>query len=150
MLTLGCIIVSCGPVRKSEPILVVDDWWNVDYAKAGCESRSINGDPCISDPRADVRDFEAQFHTWFASDSSCHGIALADYNGPTEISSRAASEAVSTESDWQLMLDFNSGRSSQNWRLVHHSQLYSGEGNAMGIMHAVCGIINQRGGTLAK
>ena len=32
LLFLGGFAVSCG-CAKTKPILVIDDWWNVDFAK---------------------------------------------------------------------------------------------------------------------
>jgi len=66
----------------------------------------------------EVHDFESQLRTFFASDPLCHGVVLAGF-GPTQVASRAASEADTSKEDWQLMLDFRVGESSQSWTLVH-------------------------------
>jgi hypothetical protein len=133
---------------KREPVVVLDDWWNIDFAKNGCEMRAHTVNPCIGDPLLEVRDFELQFHAFFASDPLCHGIVLADYKGPEHVASKAASDADTSKGDWQLMLDFNVGRPSQGWTLVHHNQASTGQGDPKEIIHTVCGVVKQTGGSV--
>ena len=142
-------LLSCG-CTKREPIVVIDDWWNVDFAKNGCARRAGSGDPCIGDPVVEVRDFEAQLRTFFASDPLCHGVALADYGGPKQVASEAASQADTSKADWQLMFDFNVGESSQSWTMVHQAQTSSGKGYPKEVVHTVCAVVRQTGGSLAN
>jgi hypothetical protein len=135
--------------KKKEPIVVIDDWWNVDFAKNDCEQRACRGYPCIGDPAVAVRDFEAKLRTSFASDTSCHGIVLADF-GPNPFATKAASEASTSKADWRLMLDFRLGDSSQDWTMVHRGQIAAGRGVPKEIMHAACRIVKQAGGSPAK
>jgi hypothetical protein len=148
-LFLLAFFVSSSACTKKEPIVVIDDWWNVDFAKDSCLSRANIGDPCGSDPVLEVRDFEAQFRTSFASDPLCHGVILADYSGPKGVASQAASGADTSKADWQLMLDFIVGEPSQSWTLVHRGQTSTGQGSPREIMHTVCGVVQQTGGSVA-
>jgi hypothetical protein len=149
-LFLLAVFASSPGCTKREPIVVVDDWWNVDFAKSGCEMRARGNDPCISDPVVEVRDFEAQLRTFFAGDPLCHGVVLADYHGPQEVASKAASNADTSNADWQLMLDFNVGESSQSWTLVHHAQTSTGAGDPKDVVHTVCAVVKQTGGSVAN
>jgi hypothetical protein len=136
------ILLSLFGCTKIKPTIVVDDWWNVDFAKNGCELRG----GCIGDPVAEVRDFEAQLSTSFATDTSCHSVVLASYIGPAGQSSNAASKA-----DWQLMLDFNVGEASQSWKMVHRTgdNFYTtGQGNPKEIAHSICAVVNHTGGSI--
>src|SRR5580704_496423 len=63
-LMLAILLLSAGCTEK-EPAVVVDDRWNVDYAKNGCSMRAVTEEPCVSDPVAEVRRFEAQLGTSF-------------------------------------------------------------------------------------
>jgi hypothetical protein len=121
---LGVITFTFGCTKK-EPTVVIDDWWNVDFAKNGCDMRARNGDhPCIGDPTAEVRDFEAQLRTAFASDGSCHGVGLADFQGPNQAASKAASKANTSKADWQLMLDlvWANHRNAGRWCIMRRQQ----------------------------
>jgi hypothetical protein len=147
---LCAILLFSSGCAKREPIVVIDDWWNVDFAKNGCELRAGSNDPCVGDPVVEVRDFESQLRTFFASDPRCHGVVLADFFGPTQAASRAASEANTSKADWQLMLDFNVGQTSQNWTIVHHGQTSTGQGHPKDVVQTVCAIVRQTGGSLAN
>ena len=148
-LSLLCIFAFSSGCTRREPIVVLDDWWNVDFAKNGCEMRAGSNDPCIGDPVMEVHDFESQLRTFFASDPLCHGVVLAGF-GPTQAASRAASEADTSKEDWQLMLGFRVGESSQSWTLVHHAQASTGQGPPKDTVHAVCAVVKQTGGSLAN
>jgi hypothetical protein len=142
---LGVSIFLFG-CTKRESIVVVDDWWNVDDAKIGCELRAHSRNPCVGDPVAEVRDFEAQLGTSFATDPSCRGVVLATFNGPVGQSSSAASKA-----GWQLMLDFVVGEVSQQWSMVHRTgdnHYTTGRGNPSEIAHSVCAVVNHTGGSI--
>jgi hypothetical protein len=145
LFVLGIALFQFG-CTKRESIVVVDDWWNVDYAKGGCEMRAHSGNPCFGDPVAEVRDFEARLGTSFAADPSCRGVVLATFNGPVGQSSSAASKA-----GWQLMLDFALGEGSQYWSMVHRTgdnHYTTGRGNPSEIAHSICAVVNHTGGSI--
>jgi hypothetical protein len=148
-LILAIVSLPVGCTSK-EPVVVVDDRWNVDYAKKGCSVRAVTEEPCVGDPIAEVRSFEAQLATFFASDPSCHGVAVANYEGPGSGHSKAASIA-----DWQLTLDFILGEPSQSWSMIRHvdgsdntgnSSYSTGNGNPGEIAHTICGVVKQAAG----
>lgn len=148
LLSVLAFSFGCG---KKQPIVVVDDWWNVDFAKNDCEMRARNGDAqCIGDPVAEVREFEALLRTSFASDASCSGVLLADFAGPKQGASNAASEADASKADWWLMLDFDVGESSQSWTMVHHAQTTTGHGNPKELVHTLCAVVKQVGGSISN
>jgi hypothetical protein len=137
------ILHLCVGCTEKEPAVVVDDRWNVDYAKNGCSMRAITEEPCVGDPVAEVRSFEAQLGTFFASDPSCQGVVLANYKGPDSAPSRAASIA-----DWRLTLDFIFGETSQSWSMIRHvdSSYNTGNGNPRKIAHTICAVVKQARG----
>ena len=143
VLGVALFLLGC---TKTESIVAVDDWWNVDYAKNGCEMRAHTGNPCVGDPADEVRDFEAQMATFFATDPSCSGIVLATFIGPVGQSSSAASKA-----GWQLMLDFTVGEASQQWSMVHRTgdnHYTTGQGNPREMAHSICAVMNHTGGSI--
>jgi hypothetical protein len=48
-LVLLPVFAFCSACKKKEPIVVIDDWSNVDFAKNDCELRARGGDPCIGE-----------------------------------------------------------------------------------------------------
>jgi len=148
-LILLLVFAFCSACKKKEPIVVIDDRWNVDFAKNDCELRARAGDRCIGDPVVEVREFEAKLRTSFASDTSCHGIVLADFD-PNQVARKAPSEPNTSKAEWRLMLDSRLGDSSQDWTMVHRGQIAAGRGVPKEIMHAICRILKQAGGSPAK
>jgi hypothetical protein len=141
-LMLAILLLSAGCTEK-EPAVVVDDRWNVDYAKNGCSMRAVTEEPCVSDPVAEVRRFEAQLGTFFARDPSCQGVVLANYQGPDSAPSRVPSIA-----DWQLTVDFISGEASQSWSMIRHvdRSYNTGNGNPGEIAHTICAVVKRARG----
>ena len=141
VLAISLFLFGC---TKRESIVVVDDWWNVDFAKNGCELRAHSGNPCIGDPVSGLRDFEAQLSTAFVTDPSCRGVVLARFDGPVGQSSDTASKA-----GWQLMLSFIEGEASQQWSMVHRTgdnSYRTGQGNPSETAHFICAVVNHTGG----
>src|SRR5215472_15677878 len=61
--------------------IVIDDWWNVDYAKSGCLGQpSVNG--CEFIANADIRQYERETATAFAIDGLCHRLTVETFEGP--------------------------------------------------------------------
>jgi hypothetical protein len=71
LLAFGC---SHKPV--STPRIVMDDWWNLDFANSACWAARDSSSPWCIDVRASVEDYESQFASAFALDPACHGVQL--------------------------------------------------------------------------
>jgi len=125
---------------------VLDDQFNVDFAHVAC--RDLPG--CVDGlgVEAQVRDFELQLSTAFATDSSCNGLVLVSYPAKPTLEDLKAS--------WLLTLQFNPGQPGYGWRMGHggatgHPRGFTeGEGNATAIAHAVCAVVKQRGGSVVN
>lgn len=141
------VFASCLSCAKKNPIVVVDDWWNLDFAKSDCALRATrNKAACLFDPTLEVRNFEAQLVTYFAADPSCSGIVLVGPNGREGL-----------EPHWLLMLDFLPGESTQSWEIVApgvastRRQVYSaGKGEPKEIVHTVCAVVQHGGGSVVN
>jgi hypothetical protein len=142
LVILAILTWSAGCTEKG-PAVVVDDRWSVDYARNGCSMRAITEEPCVGDPVAEVRRFEAQLGTFFAGDPSCQGVVLASDRSPDSAPSRARSVA-----DWQLTLDFIVGEASQSWSMIRYvdRSYNTGNGNPGEIAHNICAVVRQARG----
>lgn len=145
VLSAACLLVQQS---KHDPVVVVDDWWNVDMAKEDCRMREANGQiRCIGDPTAKVRAYEAKLGTFFAVDPLCHGIILTRFEGPHQDAPKAV-----TKMDWKLMIDFLPGEALQGWTLIpalgsgHNEALKTGKGNPQEMAHSICATIKKVGG----
>jgi len=145
-LTPVLILAGCkGQVwhPSKTPIVVMDEWWNVDYAKNRCEQRAkLN--PCIGDSASEVRDFELKVASAFTADATCHGFKLVGVLGPVKTDDVIASQ-------WQLMFNYDPGEAKQSWTLVAKSGVSSvttGEDGPKETVRAICSVLGQKGGSV--
>jgi hypothetical protein len=138
---LGCKTKSI--LSAKEPTVLMDDWWNVDYAKQVCASKLQNHtDICIDDPTGEVRDYESQIETTFAADPNCHGLKMIGTNGPVFAHG-------TINADWQMMLDYVPGDSKQNWTLTDRVAIVAtGTDDAKATVHTLCAVLSHKGGSV--
>jgi hypothetical protein len=152
LLPLLMLLLSLGCQKKESTIIVLDGWWNVDYAKNGCQ---MSGG-CV-DPTYEVHDFESQIASHVASDATCQGVQFVRLNNPKD-NDPAVAKAMALP-HWFLMLNYNVGERKQSWNM-HRSgdkkkypefgagAFTAGEGNPKEIAHTVCSIVTGKGGSL--
>lgn len=146
---------------KRDPVIVLDDWWNVDYIKNGCEMFAKNGSPCPTTVSAEdiVSHFDNDLKVAFASETTCHGLSLLTFsqdmaheavrNPSAPATGKAKTMAESQH--WSLMFDFDGRHERQDgsgWSLVDPSQhVYNGQIKTTQILaQDVCKIVNGLGG----
>jgi hypothetical protein len=132
LLPVGCTRAPNTDISKPLPI-VLDDSWNVDYAKNSCEEN-----PCINVPKETVLEFENELEVAFTSESACHGLVL------THIFPQAESLL--------LMLDLDGHRHEhvgEGWGIVNLSKHINLRGSITTpeqLMQQVCKIAKGVGG----
>jgi hypothetical protein len=153
LFAISSLLLAASVSAKAENIVIIDDWWNVDYAKNVCESakrwmadnrKLINQVGCASvtacpetmptftscsihDPTQEVRSFENQLTTEMAANPQCAGVSIARYEGPNKPTSQAVSDA-SNKPNWSLSINFGAGSEKQWWQLLHSVTNAYGEG----------------------
>lgn len=164
-------------VRAKEPISVVlDSWWNDDYAKNYCqfaggwykETRPLIAQfgyeavtsctdwmpivqACqINDPVANVRDFEVKLMTYLAADPQCKGVHFTRFIGPGGRNTTSSADAMERDDSWTLFLDYKPGATKQAWDLIRKKPetFTKGEGDPKAIAKSVCAITTNQGTTL--
>jgi hypothetical protein len=168
------LIVALVGCNKPKPVVVLDGWWNADYAKEACrhanewhrENAALISEvgcdkaascremmpvveACVLDPVQGVRIFEDELETAFASDSKCGSVQLVRFRNPDE-KSKVASDVLQKQ-HWMLMLDYTPGARKQQWRMIRspdHSANHQGMGSPDEIAGKVCTIVSQRGAAI--
>jgi hypothetical protein len=148
-------IVSCA--EKPKTVIVLDHWWNIDYAKNTCGGLLPRGfdDPglatCQNQQAAALNDFEFRMSTQFAARSECAGITVIGFDFPAI--SRAAQEAISGE-HWALSVNYSTQDSkTQQWQMILspvNRNIQQGEGAPEDIASDVCSIAAGRGARLVN
>ena len=125
------ILAGCA---KSTPTVVLDDWWNEDFAKEGCRLLKDTSSVCEEDQVRLVRIFELELTTQFASQSECSGVNVVRFSGPKQ------DKVVLDEKFWSLSLNFSGGAAAQPWQmtLFGGGAVTQGEGDPAAIAKSVC------------
>ena len=165
VITLGCSETKSKSEPKRDPVIVLDDWWNVDYIKNGCQMLAQQGDPTLLCPanlsaQQIVSQFDNDLKVAFASESTCHGLSLLSFSDDM---ARAAvknpsapatgkAKVMAEAQHWSLMFDFDGRHENQNgsgWSLVDPSQhVFNGQiRSTQALAQDLCKIVKGVGGT---
>ena len=172
-ITFAAIIASgCSkPDSNMVSVLVLDGWWNADFAKETCEQADtwhrenaalirqvgcpavtacaemmVRVKACAVDPVVEVRDFESELATKLAADPACGGIQLVRFQGPGNVDDATADAMKAPH--WSLQLQFVPGSRKQAWTMLRSPELNGytkEEGDPKEIAKSVCAIIKVRG-----
>ena len=143
LLLLALVLGGCSKSQPPQPVVVLDSWWNVDYAKNWCN----DSNPCTSDPVVGVNEFERDLITQFASQEACHSVKVLQLIDPKSADSKVA-EALSNE-HWNLSINFTVDKPSQEWQMVNlkkSAEVLKGNGTPSEIVKNVCNILTNKGG----
>jgi len=92
-------IAGCGHLNSPSTILVIDHWWDSDYAKGLCESAQSNSiqfgtTPCIDTPEGMTSDVETGIISALRENPKCSNISIS-MTFPSD-----------QRNHWMLMVDF--------------------------------------------
>jgi hypothetical protein len=132
------LLLAVGLLRRrigKQPVVVIDHWWNVNFATTGCEMRRKLNDACVRDVAAEVGDFEGQIATHFARSGDCRDVILRT----------AGANNINPKVDLLLTVNFSSGDPSQSWSVVRpaDSKLITGQNTPDEIAEKVCMLAKQ-------
>jgi hypothetical protein len=156
----GCIVTFVMFVtactEKLQPVIIMDRWWNVDFAKAGCGAKLPAGyqDPglarCQEQEAEAERAFETDLDTQFASQPDCGGIELIGFmpGANSDKLSKAMKQPY-----WDLSLNFEDDQRVQDWKILAHNGIEGfgqGSGDARRIASDVCSFVKRRGAAVIR
>jgi hypothetical protein len=144
MIGLLLMLISAQAPAADKQTVVIDRWWNVDYAKEGCKMRYlVTGKPEAESVKirentsavAAVIDFEDRLFTQFAALDSCQDVTV------LRMSDSGTSEAVK-HPYWQLMLDQFNPNENPDWTIVNgFKSVFKGKGSAEKVARDICHIL---------
>jgi hypothetical protein len=150
---LATVIVAAGAVKSSavaqsnEPVIVLDSWWSVDYAKNMC----LRTNACSVDPAAEAMNFEDRLATQLAANRHCSGVFIAKYRGRNFDHDKTTMDALQKRPHWTLIIDYIPGQETQSWWLrLEGGPHTQGEGDQKEIAGNVCSIVTERGAKILK
>ena len=138
------LVLSAQALAADNQTVVIDRWWNVDYAKEGCKMRfRVAGKPeaesvkiCENTPAVSaVIDFEDRLFTQFVALDACRNVTVLRMNDPR------TAEAVK-KPYWQLMLDQFNADGAPDWTIVNgFKSVFKGRGSPEKVASDICHIL---------
>jgi hypothetical protein len=134
------VLTGCGD-HKPAPTVVIDDWWNVDYAKQSCNTQPEDAKAgCLLDATYNAHEFENEVLGAAGSDSSCAGVKIVVWNLESK-------EAIPMP-DWTLYIDYAGDAPRQHWSLLRQSSrvaMLEGTNAPKELAHMLCAIALNKG-----
>ena len=106
---------------------------------------------CFLDPTQEVRTFEDNLATEFATNQTCNSVHFVYFKNLDE-KNKAAYDAIKGP-HWMLMLNYTPGAKVQNWSMVRsgeRSAFARSEDGPKEIAREVCNIAKEQGASLAN
>jgi hypothetical protein len=133
----------------TDAIVILDSWWNVDYARSAClwtpTIQACQG----GEPVSEVRDFEDRVITHLAANPQCKGVHVIRYAGPGTESTTFVRIMKSSgwPRRWTLFFDFRPGDTLQPWHLLRlePDAVMKGVGDPSQVARQVCTIVGGQG-----
>jgi hypothetical protein len=159
VISIAVLATAFGCKSSPSKIVVLDSWWDVDYAKSMCQlAQQINGG-CYEDGRPQVLEFESNLATEFATEEVCKSLRLATFSGPKS-ANEAYKEIISRNAPyWWLMISLEdpeklTGHWSISYRDDHDPKNAKGfearfDNSSREIATRVCRIVKGQGADVA-
>jgi hypothetical protein len=104
------LLLLPGCQNQSGPVVAIDNWWTVDYARNSCKAANACGlDP--QDP-GKVQEYIDSLKAKFASATICQGVSVFDLRGP------AFHDPVVPDKNEMLIIDYIPNRATQSFSIM--------------------------------
>ena len=103
-------LAVCGCQRQSQPTVVLDNWWTVDFARSGCQRQNACG--FDKENPAGVQDYINSLKAQFAAASICRGVTVLDFRGPGQKNPETPNYSE------KLIIDYSPNKASQTFSIM--------------------------------
>jgi hypothetical protein len=148
------LIAITIPAAADEPLLVIDRWGGVDYAKAGCEIPALkpagqSEATCEEESVRGYNIFEMEVKTQFAASPECVGITVTSFGYPQDPKEPPPDLS---RPYWSFSINYKLDEPEQLWQMLTPKglklQMMQATGTPIEIPKQVCAIIKGKGGAL--
>ncbi len=146
--------LQAGPSRADAPtpLIVIDRWWGVDYAKADCFREGKDQAVCDQERTQSYNVFELELKTQFAAAAECSGITVTSFGYPQSPSRPPPS--FTTRPYWNLSINYFGDKRAQLWQMLPPKgsklPMMQATGTPSQIARQVCAIITGKGGAVVQ
>jgi hypothetical protein len=148
------LIAITIPARADEPLLIIDRWWGVDYAKMDCQIPAFkpagkSEAACIQESTESYNVFELELKTQLAASAECAGIAVSSFGDPQN--PKHPPPDIS-RLYWSFSINYKGDRQAQLWQMLppkgNDLPMMQATGTPSEIAKQVCIIIKGKGGAI--
>jgi hypothetical protein len=136
------------------PLLVIDRWWGVDYAKVGCripafKTAGKSEATCDQESTESYNTFELELKTQFAASAECAGITVSSFGYPQN--PKEPRPDISRPY-WSFSINYEASEAVQPWQMLppegRDLPMMQAKGTPSEIATQVCTIIKGKGGAV--
>ena len=142
------------PAHADGPLLVIDRWWGVDYAKVDCRIPAFkpagkSEATCNQERTQSYNSFELELKTQFAAAAECAGITVSTFGDP-----KTPNQPLPDMSRpyWNFSINYISDEPAQLWQMLPPKgsdlPMMQATGTPSEIARQVCIIVKGKGGAI--
>jgi hypothetical protein len=148
------VLASSVLARADGPLLVIDRWWGVDYAKQHCQIPAFkpvgkSETTCNQESTQGYTMFELRLKTQFAASAGCAGIAVSSFGYPENPNDPAPDLS---QPYWNFSINYKDDEAGQLWQMLPPKgsklPMMEATGTPPEIAMQVCTIIKGTGGAI--
>jgi hypothetical protein len=152
LVTSFALLVITAPSHPDAPLIVIDRWWGLDYAKVDCQIPAYkpagkSKATCVQEKTEAYNTFELELKTQFAASAECAGIAVSSFGYPQN--PKDPPPDVSRPY-WSFLINYFGDDPAQLWQMLppkgSHLPMMQATGTPSQIATQVCTIIKGKGG----
>jgi hypothetical protein len=152
LVIVGALQVGASRADILAPLIVVDRWWGVDYAKADCFKEGKNEAVCDQERTQSYNVFELELMTQFAAAAECSGVTVTSFGYPQN--QNRSSPSFAERPYWSFSINYFGDKRAQLWQMLppkgSNLPMMQATGTPSEIARQVCAIINGKGGAIAQ
>jgi hypothetical protein len=150
------LIAITMPAHADEPLLVIDRWWGVDYAKANCKIPAFkpagkSEATCNRESTESYNVFELELKTQFAASAECAGITVSSFGSPQNPKEPPPDMS---RPYWNFSINYTADQPAQLWQMLPPEgsdlPMMQANGTPSEIAKQVCIIIKGKGGAIVR
>ena len=134
------------------PLIVIDRWWGVDYAKGDCFKAGKNEAACNQERTQSYNEFELELKTQFAAATECAGITVLSFGYPQD-PARPPTDFTSRPY-WSFSINYRGDGPAQLWQMLPPKgidlPMMQATETPSQIAKQVCTIIKGKGGAVSQ
>jgi hypothetical protein len=151
LLIVGMLYASASRADAFEPLIVIDRWWGVDFAKGDC-FKAGKKEACDQERMGSYNVFEIELKTQFAAAAECSGITVTSFGYPQEPSKPTVD--FTSRPYWSFSINYRGDEPMQLWQMLPPKgsdvPMMQATGTPSQIARQVCTIIKGKGGTVGR